>query len=143
MKAEDLMVGDRVLLFGDKPVKVDCIGNVEVYLSDENGIDWRVTYEHIKPIPLTPEILKKNGFRWTGSGDSTGMLSTPWGFDGIRYNIYVGLKKKTIEVHSAHPELRTESWRKVNKVSLEVCGCFVHELQHALRLCGIEKEIEL
>ena len=143
LRAEDLMVGDRVLLFDDKPVKVDCIGNVEVYLSDENGIDWRVTYEHIKPISLTSEILKKNGFRWTGSGDSTGMLSTPWGFDGIRYNIYVGLKKKTIEVHSAHPELRTESWRKVNKVSLEVCGCFVHELQHALRLCGINLEIKI
>lgn len=154
MKATDLMIGDWVqikdiLEYRKKgvpvcqPLIVYSLYRGTITLGIEERAEVMVTEDKIEPIPLTPEILEKNGFRWTGSGDSTGMLSTPWGFDGIRYNIYVGLKKKTIEVHSAHPELRTDSWRKVNKVLLEVCGCFVHELQHALRLCGIEKEIEL
>ena len=142
------MIGDWAYIYHPTqertPVKVDgvwieAIEHIDNGLTREDSPMFRI----VDPIPLTPEILEKNGFRWTGSGDSTGMLSTPWGFDGIRYNIYVGLKKKTIEVHSAHPELRTESWRKVNKISLEVCGCFVHELQHALKLCGINLEIKV
>lgn len=152
MKENEIQIGDWVRYRyndrnGEEIVKdfqvdhLDRLGRAIYVWGKELGNVGRVN--QIEPIPLTPEILEKNGFRWTGSGDSTGMLSTPWGFDGIRYNIYVGLKKKTIEVHSAHPELRTDSWRKVNKVSLEVCGCFVHELQHALRLCKIDKEITL
>lgn len=133
MKANELMIGDWAIVHGPADQRF-------TRKLDIGDLSFFVEFE---PIPLTPEILDKNGFRWTGGGDSTKMFSTPWGYDGIRYNLYVGLKKKTIEVHAAHPELRSESWRKVNKVSLEVCGCYVHELQHALRLCGIDKEIVL
>jgi len=152
MKIEDLMVGDWIHYKMDlgkdgiyeKDIRITNIYGCEVNCEVRgHEIISGKRLDNLEPIPLTPEILEKNGFKWTGSGDSTGWLSTPWGYDGIRYNIYVGLKKKTIEVHSAHPELRTDSWRKVNKVSLEVCGCFVHELQHALRLCGINHEMIL
>lgn len=113
MKAEDLMVGDRVLLFDDKPVKVDCIGNVEVYLSDENGIDWRVTYEHIKSIPLTPEILEKNGLDFC--------------------KIEAEFKQKdTMVIYG-----REAPFIILDSISVN----YVHELQHALKLCGIGKEI--
>ena len=98
----------------------------------------------IQPIPLTPEILEKNGFSWDGSGQRSMMLITPFGRedkDALRYNIYVGLKYRTIEVFAAHPQERKPGWRKSNKAFLEVCGPYVHELQHALRLCGIDKEI--
>ena len=137
------IIDDDTQAFFDARVDgIDTLENIYAALPcDKTAYPYSV--DCAKPIPITPEILEKNGFNWTGSGDSTMMLSTPCRFEGIRYNIYVGLKKKTIEVHSAHPELRTENWRKVNKVSLEVCGHFVHELQHALRLCGIEKEIVL
>lgn len=148
MKANELMIGDWVIRgnITEEPTRITdiCASKNNVYL-DLSGIPILEKIDKINPIPLTPEILDKNGFIWTGGGDSSKMFSTPWGYDGIRYNLYVGLKKKTIEVHAAHPELRSESWpwRKVNKVSLEVCGCYVHELQHALRLCGIDKEIVL
>lgn len=130
MKAEDLMVGDRVFLFGNKPVKVDCIGNVEIYLSDENGIDWRVTYEHIKPIPLTPEILEKNGF--SGEGYNMGVIGfhtdpIPEVKDG--YEVFIW-KDMCLEIKHGFTHLKRYTF-------------YVHELQHALRLCGIEKEIEL
>lgn len=71
------------------------------------------------------------------------LISKPHFSEGIRYNIYVGLKKKTIDVFVAHPVEKSPNWRKSNKVYLEVCGLYVHELQHALRLCGIDKTIEL
>ena len=134
MKAEDLMVGDRVLLFDDKPVKVDCIGNVEVYLSDENGIDWRVTYEHIQPIPLTPEILEKNGFKNTNVViiDTRKMR---WVSDDTRTEI-------TIWMDDTLPMEIVKNVYYEDEVSYTLpFPATVHELHHALKLCGIEKEI--
>ena len=130
------MVGDGVLLFGDKPVKVDCIGNVEVYLSDENGIDWRVTYEHIKPIPLTPEILEKNGFVNDNS------------VYGVRYRWESEDTRTEIRIYSPQDGYSGMTIIKnsylVDEVSYDLPDVYmVHELQHALKLCGIEKEIAL
>lgn len=154
MKATDLMIGDWVNYQpGDTPqyMKVGMVSGYDIQLDlyREGGIEvaaqvWFDEENYIQPIPLTPEILEKNGFdQWTGSGDSTKMCQTPFGEEGMRYILYVGLQKKTIEIHCAPPIERTPGWRKCNKVYLEVCGCFVHELQHALRLCGIKKEIAL
>ena len=122
MKAKDLMVGDRVFLFDDKPVKVDCIGNVEVYLSDENGIDWRVTYEHIKPIPLTPEILENCDFKkeYGAAWNLFRLTSTKWFVlykKEFGYTLHIGESEVTLK--------------------------YLHELQHCLKLCGINLEIKL
>lgn len=139
MKAQDLMIGDWVKSRG----KIEKVTSVyEGYICTDTFEDSHDYY--FEPIPLTPEILEKNGFTWDGSGQRSMMfLSKPQFAEGLRFNIYVGLKRKTIEAFAAHPIERTPNWRKSNKVYLEVCGCYVHELQHALRLCGIEKEIEL
>ena len=128
MKPEDLMVGDWVLIFDKTPVKVDCIGNVEVYLSEPNGQDWRVTYEHIKPIPITPEILEKNG--WFYPKQSSWMkLDNPhkelWGCthtDG------------TFWLYSSGDCDKDECFAEIK---------YVHELQRALKVCGIDKTIVL
>ena len=166
MKANELMIGDWVNIYvfpNESPKEKDLfpaiITTIMTPLPNEQG------GEHIEcifkskdggigcatrpvntclPIPITPEILEKNGFKFDGSGQCSMMfLSKPQFAEGLRFNIYVGLKRKTIEVFAAHPIEKSPNWRKSNKVYLEVCGCYVHELQHALRLCGIEKEIEL
>jgi len=130
MKAEDLMVGDRVFLFGDESVKVDCIGNVEVYLSDENGIDWRVTYDHIKPIPLTSESLEKNGFGYIKEDESLKHFYPGEECYCKNMDLHIGTNKK-----GAY-------W--LNYLCNSIYGIrYVHELQHALKLCGIDLEIKL
>ena len=74
-----------------------------------------------KPIPLTPEILEKNGWE-----------KTPTGYvfytDGKKYDnsLWYIFGSNTFVVNTAEFQIK-----------------YVHELQHALRLCGIEKEIEL
>ena len=146
MNANELMIGDWVVYRGDaeytNPVRIEGMDILTNALITEDRED--VGFDGIDPIPLTAEILEKNGFKFDGSGQRSMMLiSEPHFSEGIRYNIYVGLKKKTIEVFVAHPVEKSPNWRKSNKVYLEVCGLYVHELQHALRLCGIEKEIEL
>ena len=136
MKANELMIGDWVNLS-----KGNWSENRQVELIDIEMIADSVYLA--KPIPLTPEILEKNGFKFDGSGQRSMMLMTPYGESGTRWNLYVGLKHKTIDVFSAPPVEKSPGWRKSNKIYLEVCGCYLHELQHALRLCGIDLEIKL
>ncbi len=136
MKAEDLMVGDWVLLFDDKIAKVDCIGNTEVYLSDETGLDWQVTYEHIRPIFLTPEILELNGFE-NVSVITVGTAKMRWVSEDTRTEI-------TIWMDDTLPMEIVKNVYYEDEVSytLPFPGT-VHLLQHVIRLCGVNKEIVL
>lgn len=142
MKANELMLGDLLKPKNvDSYFKVGFIG-VDSIWNDTDTAEWYL--DEIEPIPLTSEILEKNGFKFDGSGQCSMMfLNKPQFAEGLRFNIYVGLKRKTIEVFAAHPVEKSPNWRKSNKVYLEVCGCYVHELQHCLKLVGIKKEIEL
>ena len=153
MKASDIQIGDWVRRrwtcadTGREIVKDFQVAEIRknwdtLYVWKDGGNMGAV--EQIEPIPLTPEILEKNGFKFDGSGQCSMMfLSKPQFAEGLRFNIYVGLKRKTIEVFAAHPIEKSPNWRKSNKVYLEVCGCYVHELQQAISLCGIDKEINL
>ncbi|SEA78713.1 hypothetical protein SAMN04487851_11418 [Prevotella sp. tc2-28] len=75
----------------------------------------------VKPIPITPEILEKNGF--------------------INYTDFYMWKEESLEpIHLDNYD--EDGWRlRINCDNIP-CECkYVHQLQHALRLCGIEKEI--
>ena len=140
MKETDLMIGDWVCLVDPDTKKRT---NTKVRGSDLCG-GGTFCLQWFEPIPLTAEILEKNGFYNSGSGDHTKMLlSHDEDENEIRYAIYVGLKFKTINCMASFDELEKPGWRKSNGVEMDVCGPYVHELQHALKLCGIEKEIIL
>lgn len=130
MKAKELMIDDWVCLEDDPtPRQVDFIRTGEV------GLYWNkiVTPPYIKPIPITPEILEKNGFK-----------GEMYAFLDISPNLY-------LEYYYHEHRLREwwtgiDEWNNHAEVKEIVfkCQChYIHELQHALRLCGIEKEIEL
>lgn len=86
----------------------------------------------VEPIPLTKKILEKNGFK--DIGDSTYQLEEkPYWFWVDFFNRQYGCEYDT----STH-EYEDEEHR------LKLYGIpSVHELQNAMRICGIEKEIEL
>ena len=130
MKNTELMVGDLVLLFGETPARVDAIGNTEVYVYEKERGDWHVGYGHIKPISLTPDILEKNGFVKRIGGRSKKSLQL------IGDGLYVSWWNDRIVIRYkrvlGHPSAYLN------------CDCrYVHELQNALRLAGVEKEIVL
>lgn len=107
MKANELMIGDWVSYHG--------IVN-RVAPADFCQKAW---IDEIRPIPLTAEILEKNGFY----------------YDEDRKAYLMGV------IFRVKPE-------RYGLFSFEICGCpypldTVHQLQHALKLCGIEKEIIL
>ena len=123
MEANELMIGDWVIHpYYKHPSKI-------VYF---NGSRVRVEYEEVeaeslRPIPLTPEILEKIGFE---SQPNIGYIIDDWDGTQIIYD-------------SWNHNLRII---KNYKVCLDIEAfddIAVHELQHALKLCCIEKEIEL
>ena len=133
LKISDLSVGDWVQDKEGTPAKIlgieqwsgDYYLNVEV-----NGADvGNVIAEGALPIPITPEILEKNGSKKTEFVKDSGYEF--YQSDDFYASRVEGSKWWTIIVRN---ECR------------EVVNCYVqhiHQLQHALRLAGVEKEIEL
>ena len=126
MKAEELMIGDWVCFDGDTshecPVQIDGISKEEAGV----GGDW---YDIWEPIPLTEEILKKN------ADDVYERCENGYSLFGI------GEFPNNIEV-TIYPKGGVEWTINGNEYAIAELT-YVHELQHALRLCGIKKEIVL
>ena len=138
MEANKLMVDDWVLWKG-KPVQVASVsgvkysfGQIDVTLAHCNDKKLLETHDikSIQPIPLTPEILEKNGFVEINDDEKWYKMQL------LEENDFVGLEKFEdygfVFASVVFPNL-------INHLSIN----YVHELQHALKLCGIEKTIEL
>ena len=119
------MVGDWVMC-NDLKRQVAAIGETVGFLDCNNQVYWAYEgFDRIDYIPLTEEILVKNGFEKTKGGE----------YERTRYVMFsdkswVALYTREAGGYSAF----------LNKI---VVIHYVHQLQHLLRLCGIEKEIEL
>ena len=130
IRIEDLSVGDWVQ---DKKGSIAQIIGIENWSDGYvlnvriNGIDVGcVSANAIEPIPLTPEILEKNGFKKNGEYNewNIGTWRTP-------YLLGVSLERPAITI-------------KWNGSSVFIDQAkYVHQLQHALRLAKSQREIIL
>lgn len=121
MKATDLMIGDKVMV------------KVLSQIPDTYVLHTWTAYDYsrdiqVKPIPLTPEILKNNGFVLRGK---TYILK--WRGADIHWRKTDGYASIT-----APNNLKLEGWRSISNGYF----CYVHTLQHALRLCGFDELAE-
>ena len=140
MKAEELMIGDYIKhgFGGIGKVTELSKGIVTVYdkgLDDgEGNCEVNFAENEIQPIPLTPEILEKNGFvikkKWAQIGNFGDSPLIMWHFED---NATLHDFKHELEIHQ----------NDTGKVHITIPCEYVHELQHALRLCSIDKEIVL
>ena len=135
MDIKELMIGDWVyynpnVFIEDeyeptKPIKITKITSGE-------DIDLAIEGCY-SPIPLTPEILEKNGFKHIERIPIMGSEIGTWRSDklgGATIKKYlIGIEKTIFCLIAGHS--------KIGDIY------HLHELQHALRLCGIEKEITL
>lgn len=131
MKANELMIGDWVYdTLSQTDIKVNR-GCFEI--NPLNGICYA---ENLIPIPLTGEILEKNGFKKCNVDDD-GAVQYEFGDDNLGIDLWV-----------SRPCL-LGAWRKWKGMEKSYCMInelpirYVHELQNAMRICGIDKEIEL
>lgn len=109
IKVNEICVGDWVICnhYQDKPFTKQF--GVADFAKGE--------YEFCKPIPLTEDILVKNGWR-----------KEPITIDGdyANWNGEIPISQAEDEYNYADIELR-----------------YAHQLQHLLRLCGIDMEIKI
>lgn len=141
MDVKDLMIGDWVHYWIlERDAKINDImstgrlGIIFTDSKDEVGYIHGIMSESIKPIPLTAEILEKNGF-------------VPF----VRFKDMVLYKSADNRIEANNHEEMVNSFNKwsihVDTENMMTMGYFeityVHELQHALQLCGFEKKIEL
>lgn len=85
---------------------------------------------HLSPIPLTPEILERNEFI-----KFAGQYVIKADKEPFMHLISLG------NMPNANGSMLVAI--KDRYTNAKIAITYVHELQHALRLCGIEKEIEL
>ena len=135
MKANELMIGDWVNLVDEgntTPMQITSISMGE-------------DYEHRHPIPLTPEILRDNGFTYEGKYYNNTSLPCAAGAFWIKGNYNndgyaIGYHAKSDITNRDEYMLqincflhRTDLLSSIRLYGIE----YVHELQHALRLCGL------
>ena len=131
MKATDLMIGDWVLYGQRFAIIKELYNGYVTILCSINGRNEYVeeTYDNIEPIPLTLEILKKNKLNINMNNSYTNILGY---FDEDENNL--------LEIYIEEDEI----WWSISYAEYTILRLrYVHELQHALKLCGIKKEIEL
>lgn len=135
MEAKDLMIGDWFNFLIDieggdteydpkneiyQPMQVD---NIEFGdATSEEGVTNDV--RQLQPIPLTAEILGKN------------FSSTPGWY-------FIGTNKYCFRIYKYKDKWDLLFRRDGKGTRLNLYISYVHQLQHALRLCNIDKEIEL
>ena len=141
------MIGDWVLISvwdcNPFPSKVTSI-NYNSY-QGKDFVDWIDTEDEeeigmyaVQPIPLTPEILEKNGF------EKYPYANNYWYCDDMLELFVKIVCIFPIKDRELRSSLSTATPRLTAGEDDVYIRCdYVHELQHALKLCGIEKEIVL
>lgn len=121
VKISDLSVGDWVEWMGERckvdlPLLNTVFPHAKIYPA--------YTSATLQPIPITPEILEKNGFEVCDDAARL-KLDRP-------HSLWLFKEKEGWDLHlpsgEQHINLRIEH---------------IHQLQHVLRLAGVEKEIEV
>jgi len=126
LQAKDFMIGDYVQVVPSMmPIKVAAVHSKKIaYHACTTKLAW-VRSEWIIPIPLTAEILEKNGWE-SYSHENTPIYGMIQGFEIV------------LAWMDYYWQLCVDGtiYRKI-KIR------YVHELQQELKLCGIEKEIKI
>lgn len=169
MKANELMIGDLLRVTKDVCIKKGTIVRVRAIdaddslhkmglkgaircqpIDDEYGMNiGGVWADFLEPIPLTAEILEKNGFikdedRGKEFGQTYHIL-IPTGYEAHSFTVQVTIYKEPIQ----GVDVLFKCWGWIPPFNgglddIHLCSLkYVHQIQHALRLCGIDKEIVL
>lgn len=123
--------GDLVYIHGSLRIISNCDGYYATYY-DENESLQEVNVNMIEGIPITPEILEKNGWKIedVNPNDLSNIMSK-----GIMYR---AIKNKEILFFQKGASIFTcpLNWRKIEIK-------YVHELQHLIFGIGLNSEMEV
>lgn len=133
IKAEDLRVGD-IVRYEKNIITVQAVHTnyEEGFINDKYNVGYNCN--DIDPIPLTPEILEKNGFEVKRIGEC--------------YAKTIGPQKKYISRYISIERMHTEWKIFIKYTSLVDQGLLrsvkhVHELQHILWALGEDTNLKI
>lgn len=137
MKITDLMIGDWVAVYGTPRQIIGLQADGTITTDDNRRLDINVA--QVEPIALTTEILKKNGGKLIEVGDNG--PATPSKNTNRYEHWQVSTKWSTFELFYD----RLHHCYKFHFVGMFVVSNIfnVHQLQHAMLMCGIEQNIEI
>ena len=151
MKAEDLMIGDWVTITEPDDFH-GYTGKVVITNAETNYIMVRIPNMHLhdvfvedlQPIPLTEEILRNNGFKNDVLAEKSIIAEGASNFSVILISEDNRIMINNIDEYlnsfnNWHIHIDTEDMRTMGTAEIT----YVHELQHLLKLCKIEKDIIL
>lgn len=127
MNIKELMIGDwvNVAIEGyDNPTQIKEIRSFSVKVTQDEKDYGSIL---IQPIPLTPEILEKNEFV---AHRNIGYVLEDYNGNVVVYDFFEHKLKILVEYNVVFEQ------RYFDDIA-------VHQLQNILRLCEVEKEIEL
>lgn len=138
MKATELMIDDWVRISNSGLHKVNSIYLTDqfVHVQKSGNVDGDV--EDVRPIPLTTKILKKNNFS----------RFRIWGRDEWRFScgnvLIMFIKEGDKNIGGFHLTICVDGGDNQDlDFALDMRCYYVHQLQHAMRLANIEKEVVL
>lgn len=148
MKREELIVGDWVMsrrYIGPSRVYATYLKpsdeRLAVTIINEDKAGFTMaghSMDELTPIQITNEILEKNGFYKVNAMEAELDVE---GEETV-YTIETKEPYTIIEVEDTDQDLRW-LYIRVKGCGVEKLIKYVHELQHALKFFGVEKEIEL
>lgn len=134
------MIGDWVLYDGEPNI----ITEVSEIIHGEAtvcfvGNNYMANIDEIKPIPITSEILKRNGFGSLTDEMFSACETETYSNQELKiYLSHIGCEYNPVQL------VVYMGYEPQERVVLRMMPCqYVHELQHALRLCKIDKDIKL
>lgn len=137
LKISDLSVGDwvgvrcgtKINAFKVEEIRFNNI--IHKYVALLNNKSYGLPTTELHPIPITAEILEKNGWKLSKSNWFE-FEDGEW-----KINIWIGKSKCNIEI-SQKREIYMSTY-----ADIQVVKSNINTLQHALRLAGVDKEINL
>ncbi len=127
MKAKELKIGD-IVSFKGTPVKVIHIDPPYIYALDEEDVvvGSHENCNNFDPIPLTEEILEKNGWCWDERNCDwrlAGLAIAPYELNGKEHMaVYAYSNQDLVNIYDSD---------------------YVHELQHLLWALGIDDDLKI
>ena len=138
-----VMVKESALQFAkDKIFKVISSlsgGFLKVVMLNDSSTTYSISNNAIRPIPLTPEILEKNG--WVKKVMSRGVKNSHWVYtkpDIEEYGYFpIYIEKGIGDEFDVYPFTDNNVCKQIAYIK------YVHELQHLLFGLGINHEMEV
>lgn len=138
MKSNYWMIGDWTyyteLHYQEKIIALDSLNHLVGFRKSHLSIDW-CDMDECSPIPLTADIMEANGFDYKERSTSNALMVKHG--DGYVIEVFMFKNGWVFDIERNYFLNEEYAMDRVHK-----CGIYVHEFQHALRLCGLNEMAE-